>query len=80
MDITLIIGVSGAILILVGFVANEFGKLTVRSLTYDLLNLFGSLLLLWYGIQLSAWPFVMLNTIWALVSLRDVVIGLAHKR
>lgn len=79
MDMVTIIGVVGAALILVGFVANELGKLTAKSFWYDLLNLVGSLILLWYGIQLSAWPFVILNTIWALVSLRDVVSGLAQR-
>lgn len=78
MDITLIIGVIGALLILIGFIANEFGKLTVASFWYDLLNLIGSLCLLYYGIQLSAWPFVVLNSIWALVSFRDVYIRLAQ--
>lgn len=79
MDMTLVIGVVGATLILIGFVANELGKLNARSLRYDLINLLGSLLLLWYGLQLAAWPFVILNTIWALVSLRDVILGLARK-
>ncbi len=69
----------GAVLILIGFVSNELGTLSAKTFTYDMLNLAGSLLLLWYGVQLSAWPFVILNSIWALVSFRDVVLGLARK-
>ena len=78
MDITLLLGVTGAGLILIGFIANEFGKLTARSFLYDLLNLVGSLLLLYYGLMLEAWPFVALNSIWALVAFRDVVVRLAQ--
>lgn len=73
MDMMTIIGILGAGLILIGFLANEFGKLTAESFRYDLINLVGSVLLIWYGVELSAWPFVVLNSIWALVSLRDVV-------
>ncbi len=75
MDITTIIGVIGAALILIGFVGNEWGKLKAESFGYDLLNLVGSAILIWYGLQLSAWPFVVLNSVWALVSLRDVLAG-----
>lgn len=80
MDFLTLIGACGAALILVAFVANEFGKLTARSLAYDLLNLAGAGFLLWYGVALAAWPFVVLNAIWALVAFRDVAGSLAGKR
>ena len=80
MDIITVVGSIGAFLILIGFVLNEFGKLTARSFTYDLLNLIGSILLLWYGLQLSVWPFVFINLVWLLVSLRDVIRGLARNK
>ena len=79
MDIVTIIGTIGAIFVLIGFVLNEFGKLTAQSFIYDLLNLIGSTLLLWYGLELSAWPFVFINSVWLLVSLRDVIKGLARR-
>ena len=80
MDIVTIIGTIGAIFVLIGFVLNEFGKLTAQSFIYDLLNLIGSTLLLWYGLELSAWPFVFINSVWLLVSLRDVIKGLVRNK
>jgi hypothetical protein len=79
MDITLLIGILGACLILIGFIANEFGKLTAKSFGYDFLNLLGSALLVWYSVLLASWPFFLLNIVWALVSLRDVLQGIRKK-
>jgi len=42
------------------------------SLAYDVINLVGSGLLVAYGVLIGAWPFVILNSIWAIFSLRDV--------
>lgn len=72
-DFFLVIGFIGALLILIGFILNELHRLTADSRAYDVLNLVGSLLLLIYAIAGQVWPFVLLNSIWALVALRDVV-------
>lgn len=73
---TLAIGIAGAALILVFFVLNEYHVLSNESLWYDGGNLLGSLLLLIYAYQLGSLPFLILNAIWMLVSLRDAYLDL----
>ncbi len=80
MDTTTLIGVIGAGLLLIAFVLNEFKKLSTESLAYDALNLVGASFLVWYAILLQSIPFLVLEGIWALVSLRDVFLDLARKR
>lgn len=69
---TTIIGTTGALIILVFFVLNQFRKVDSDSVWYDLANLIGSCLLVAYAYLLSSIPFLILNLVWALVSLRDV--------
>lgn len=73
MDTTTLIGVIGAGLLLIAFIVNELKKLSVDSFWYDLLNLVGAGLLVWYALLLHSWPFVVLEGIWALVSLKDIL-------
>lgn len=79
MDTTLVIGVLGAGLLLVAFVLNQFRMLDRESLTYDALNFVGGALLVWYAILLQSIPFLVLEGVWAIVSLRDVLLRLARK-
>ena len=79
MDTTTLIGVIGAGLLLCAFIANEFKKLSVESFWYDFINLVGAFFLVWYAVLLNSLPFIVLESIWALVSLRDVVRRLAGK-
>ena len=66
-----IIGSTGATLILIAFILEQTHRWKDTSLKYDLVNLVGSVLLIIYAILLRSWPFLILNTVWALVSLRD---------
>jgi len=70
-----IIGTIGAVIILYTFVMNQFGKLSADGFWYDFLNLLGSGALLYYAATLGALPFIIINGIWAILSLKDV---LAH--
>lgn len=72
-DLTTIVGVFGASIILIVFVLNQINKLKNDSFLYDFLNLIGSILLMIYAILLTSYPFLILNLVWALVSLKDVV-------
>ncbi len=67
------IGSTGAALILLAFVLGQLHKWKDTYFVYDFVNLVGSGLLIWYAILLSSWPFLVLNGVWALVSLRDCV-------
>ncbi len=66
------IGTSGAFIILVFFLLNQFHKIDRDSIWYDLGNFIGSGLLVVYAYLISSIPFLVLNAVWALVSLRDI--------
>jgi hypothetical protein len=64
-----VIQVIGALLILAGFAAAQFGWLRVDSRAYLLVNLVGSAILAYLAWDQSQWGFLLLETVWALVSL-----------
>ena len=63
-----LIGWLGAGLLLLGFALNLFRKIDANSNTYLLLNLVGSLLLLYNAYQNGAFPFVAVNFVWVIFS------------
>lgn len=63
-----VVQVIGALLILAGFAAAQFGWLDQRSRTYLWLNLVGSVILAYLAIVEQQWGFVLLETVWAAVS------------
>jgi len=73
MDFITIIGVVGAIVILVAFFLNETHRISDDDLIYDCLNLVGTLFLVIYAIELKSLPFLILNSIWFVVALRDII-------
>ncbi len=74
-----IIGSLGAFLILLAFILNQTHKWAPQQLKYDLTNLVGSGLLVLYAYLLHSTPFMILNGVWVIVSLRDVVQDLRKK-
>jgi hypothetical protein len=64
-----VIQVIGALLILAGYSAAQVGALRVDSRTYLVLNLAGSLVLAYLAAADSQWGFLLLEGVWALVSL-----------
>jgi hypothetical protein len=68
-----IVGMGSAILALIAFIGNEYGKLTAESFLYDLLNFIAGLGLAIYAAEIGALPFVLTNAVWAIVSAFDVV-------
>lgn len=73
MDLVTVTGVVGATIILVAFLLNQSGKLTAESRLYDALNFLGALLLLIYAYLLDSYPFMILNAVWMLSALRDLI-------
>ena len=73
MDITTLIGTTGAGVILIAFVQNQRGKWKQNDLIYDSLNALGSGALVAYAWLLESWPFLVLNGVWLTVSLKDVL-------
>jgi hypothetical protein len=58
----------GALLILVPFAAVQLGRSSPTSVSYLALNLVGSALLGVLALADSQWGFLLLETVWALVS------------
>ena len=63
-----VVQVVGALLILAAFAAAQFGKLHVESQLYLWLNLVGSLILAALALHEEQWGFLLLETVWAIVS------------
>lgn len=70
---TTIIGIIGAGIVLVAFVLNQTNVWKNDNVRYDILNLVGSFLLVLYAVLLESIPFFILNLVWGLVSLMDVI-------
>jgi hypothetical protein len=68
-----ILGIASAILALTAFIGNEYGKMSTESFVYDLLNFIAGLGLVIYAAHIGALPFMITNSVWALVSGFDVV-------
>jgi len=72
----IIIGIFGAFLILLAFILNQIHVWKDKDLIYDLTNFLGAVLLVIYGVIIKGWPFAGLNSVWAIVSLRDVILDI----
>ena len=73
---TIIIGSLGALIVLIAFVLNQLKIWKDDYLIYDLFNFIGGALLVIYALILSSYPFIVLNFVWAALSLRDIFIDL----
>ena len=74
-----IIGILGAGIVLLCFILNQSHVWKDTDLKYDLLNFIGSGLLVVYGLMIHGYPFVVLNSVWAIVSLRDIILDIKKK-
>jgi hypothetical protein len=63
-----VVQIIGALLILSGYAANQFGLLDARSVTYLVLNTAGSAILAVLGYHERQWGFFLLEGVWAIVS------------
>jgi hypothetical protein len=63
-----VVQIIGALLILAGFAAAQFGLLRVDSVTYLVLNLGGSALLAYLAAVEEQLGFLLLEAVWAIVS------------
>ena len=64
-----ITGMIGMFLILLAFFLNEFHQRWGKdSAKYNLTNIFGSGLLVYYSFILDSWPFIILNLAWFLTA------------
>jgi len=71
---SLVAGIIGVVCILVAFLLDEFyKKLDSETVPYNLLNILGSGLLMYYAYTLQSWPFVALNAVWFLAAMVKLV-------
>ncbi|MEM4263888.1 MAG: hypothetical protein QW666_03270 [Candidatus Woesearchaeota archaeon] len=77
--ITLMIGLCGMVLVLLAFLMNQTHIWKDTDLIYDGTNFLGGALLVWYAWIIYSWPFLLLNAVWTLWSLRDVYIDITKK-
>lgn len=63
-----LLGIGSAILALIAFVGNEYGTIKASSFWYDAMNFLGSIGLLTYAYSEGVIPFMITNSVWALVA------------
>lgn len=79
MDLT-IIGIAGSTLVLLAFLLNQLNKLKNNSFFYDFINFLGSVFLLIYAIYTNSLPFIIVNMVWGLFSLKDCLMYLLKRK
>ena len=70
----LIAGV-GAALVLAGYFALQRGWLDRNDRAYNAMNFFGAAMLTWVAVIDGRWGFIILESVWALLSLPGLIRG-----
>jgi hypothetical protein len=73
-----IVQVVGALLVLVPFAAQQFGKLGADAAAYLWPNAVGSAALAVLAADNGQWGFLLLEAVWAAVAVRGIVGGTRH--
>jgi hypothetical protein len=68
-----IVSVVGALAILGAYVANQFGLVGPQNVSYSVLNFVGSAVLTVIAVIEVQWGFILLEAVWALVSLWGII-------
>lgn len=72
--LTTIIGTMGLSLILIAFLLNSFKLLSTDTPLYNLLNVAGGGLLIYYAAELESIPFLILESVWTIFSGYKIII------
>lgn len=71
---SIVSGIVGVLCILIAFLLDEFyKKINAETVPYNLINILGAGLLMYYAYTLESWPFVALNAVWFLAALIKLV-------
>lgn len=68
-----VVSLSGAVLVLIGYAALQRGWLQREDRWFNLLNFVGSALLAWIAILDRRWGFILLEVVWAVLSIPPLV-------
>jgi hypothetical protein len=68
-----IIGIVSALLTLSAFIMNQYGILRNDDIRYDMMNMFSGIGLVIYAVSIHGVPFILTNSVWAIISGIDVV-------
>jgi hypothetical protein len=68
-----VISVAGSLLILAAYTANQAGRMSTERLAYSALNVIGSAILAVVAVHESQWGFVLLESVWTVVSVIALV-------
>lgn len=74
-----VVQIAGSLLILVGFVATLLGHLEQSSYLYLIANAVGSMVLTATAIPDLEWGFILLEGVWALVSIYSLIRKLSRR-
>jgi hypothetical protein len=77
---TTILGSIGLALLLSAFVLNQLHRLSPDSISYNVLNIVGGILLTFYAWILSSIPFLILESVWATFALYRLLQLLNQRR
>lgn len=73
MNLTDWLGTIGVLQILLAYFLNVIGSVSSKSLAFILLNLIGASMACFASVLLKYWPFIVLEGVWALVSLYSFI-------
>jgi hypothetical protein len=68
-----VLQILGAVTVLAAFAATQIGWLDSRSVPYLAINIAGGTVLAMAALASRAWGFVLLETVWTLVSLASLI-------
>lgn len=74
-----VIQVVGALILLVGFLAVQFDRVSERALSYLLVNIVGSGALAVTAVVSGNWGFVLLEGVWTLASMAGLLAWLRRR-
>jgi hypothetical protein len=74
LSINLVIGTLGMFFILAAFILDEFvRKFNQDTIQYNVLNVIGASLLIYYAFSLNSLPFIILNVVWLTVAVFKLI-------
>ena len=79
MELNVLLGIFGLILILLAFILNLIHKFNSKSKGYLLMNIIGSGFLAYYALILESMPFFILQIVWGASSLIKLAFVLRKK-